>query len=313
METNWAVATSPASTDVIDYLRGFELTSTENKEEDFIIGGGRAVRGRRWLNREVSGALDFEPCSGRMFYAALGSIAGAGGTGESTTLPCTIGMETVLPSFTIKREIRYPGEAIQSSGLKIDRLEMNIDEGGPVVITCDLAGQSYSIPIYTTLTPDIDFSATPYGYQHSSIDIIMNSGATTNVDHMRNFRLEIRNNLEAIFSPGKGSLGCTHLKERGLEITGRMLFDYPFATFATDILGRTENTLKVTLAGATQGTVVLTISDVAFEGFPDAIRGMDMMQLDLPFVARQPSSTGSIITITQGSISGATVLSDLAY
>lgn len=296
-EGTWGTQATPASTDVINYLLSYEATSAENRADEFVIGGARDTRSRAWLQREVTGALEYQPITGRIFYYALGKAAGGSipAYGEAASIPCTITPDSVVPGLTIWREIRQPEEWVQTWGNKIDRLELVIEQGEDITCSVDLPAKDMDNAVQTWMTPDIDFTLFPMAFHNCSVKYI-NPGGTLTVDHLRSCRIEIRNNLEARFSAGAQAITCIELKEAGLEVTGRLVVDYPFSTFQTYILGRNEGTLTVEIGTTANGTMTIALNNIIFEEFPDAITGLDAMEMDLSFIARKPSG-GDVITV----------------
>ena len=311
VEGTWGVEATPTTADVVNYLMDYEAEITENKEEEFVIGGSRDSVKRVWLQREVAGALEFEPVSARAFYLALGGVLGGGVSGEGASLPCTITPTSILPGITLQREIRYPEEWLTTYGNKVDRLELTIENETGAMIAIDFAGKDGNNTDHTWMTPDIDFTLEPLTFYNSKVVRTGPGGAAT-LDHLRSFSIECRNDLEARFSPGAGTFVAQEIREKGLEVSGRMVIDYPFNTFATDILNRTESTITVTLGNADNGTMVITLNNVTFEGFPDAISGLDVMELDLTWMARKPSPTEYAIQVVYNNPNGG-VLSDYKY
>lgn len=309
-ESSWGTQTAPASTDVVNYLLSYEATSAERRADEFVIGGARDTRSRAWLQREVTGALEFQPITGRIFYYALGKAEGGGVGDESASIPCTITPNSVVPGLTIWREIRSPEEWVETWGNKIDRLELTIEQGEDVTCSCDLAAKNMANADKTWMTPDIDFSLYPLAFHNCTVKYI-NPDGTLTVDHLRSGRIEIRNNLDARFSAGSGTFTPIEIREGGLEVTGRLVVDYPFSTFHTYILGRNEGTLEVTIGSTDNGTMTITINNIIFEEFPDAISGLDAMELDLPFVARKPTG-GDVIKVVINHPTAAT-LGELEY
>jgi hypothetical protein len=309
-EGTWGTQATPTSNDVINYLLGYEMTSAERRAEEFVIGGSRDSRSRTWLQREVSGLLDFQPVSGRIFYYVLGKALGGGNTsGESASLPCTITPGSVVPGLTIWREIRSPNEYLRAYGNKIDRLELVIEQGEDVTCSCDLVGKDVSNTSFSWMDPNIDWNKDPLAFYNCTVKYI-NPGGTLTVDHLRSCRTEIRNNLEARFSAGSGTFSCIEIREGGLEVAGRLVIDYPLDTFASYILGRNEGTLTITL-GNSYGTMTITLNNIIFEELPDAIRGLDAMEMDLPFVARKPSGDNIIKVVLD--YPGVNTLGDLKF
>lgn len=297
IEGTWGTEATPTSTDVINYLMDYEAEISDQKEEAFVIGGGRDSRKRAWLQREVVGALEFEPLTGRMFYFALGDAAGENSSsGATSSLPCTITPGTVVPGITIWREARDPEEWICTYGNKIDRFEFTIEQSGGVMMAVDLVGKNGNNTDHTWMTPDIAFSLDPLSFYHSEVVYTGPYGNTT-LDHLRSFVVEGRNNLEARFSAGAGTFIASEIREQGFEVGGRLVIDYPFSTFATDILARDEGTIVATVGNSQNGTMVITLCNVTFESYPDAISGLDIMELDLAFTARKPTG-GYAMTVT---------------
>lgn len=293
-EGTWGTEATPTSTDVINYLTDYEAEIMDVKEEAFVIGGSRDTRKRAWLQREVTGALEFEPLSGKMFYFALGKAVGSNGTlGLASSLPATITPTTVVPGITIWREARDPEEWINTWGNKTDRLELTVEQSAGVIMSVDLAAKDGDASDQSWMTPAIAFTLDPLSFADSKVVYTGPGGAST-LDHLRLFSVEIRNNLDARFSAGAGTFVCQEIREQGLEVGGRLVVDYPFGTFATDILARQEGTIVATIGNAQNGSMVITLSNVTFESYPDAITGLDIMELDLSWTARKPTDGSAI-------------------
>jgi len=281
------------------YLLSWDATTTEHRAEEEVIGGDRDSRSRVWLHREVVARWEEQLVSSKVFYLALGSHS----TGDTASpYRHTISPASTVPSLSIYRGLTptYTGESATLSlgymGMKVDTCELNFEAGEDVTVELNFAGKDTTIP--TALgKPDIDFSIEPFTYSHCSVDVITPNG-TVNVSHLRRGNITIDNNLEAKVTSGSGSYKPVEIRERGLRVSGRLVVFAPLGTLSSVILNRNECTLKVYMIGddANMGTIEITVNNIVFDELSDELRGLEQVEMELPFSAK-PSTGGDVIQI----------------
>jgi len=206
--------TSVAVDKTINFLLRFEATTTENKIEEPVIGGGRDLYGRVWTTEEVAGVLEQQPVTGMFLQYVFGTVANTTGTPYTHTLIPS----TVVPSFTLVRAIRTPTEFIQYLGCKVDSCEITCEAEEDVRITYDFVAKSASTIAGTWAAPGIDATLVPFAYYHGAL---LYKGDT--LAHLQRVVMTFNNNLDARYAVGgtkTPAYGVQELREGAFEASG---------------------------------------------------------------------------------------------
>jgi len=288
-EGTWAVEVTPDK--YFNYLLRTEATTTENKAEEAIIGGGRGLRSRCWLHREVVGVYEFQPITGRIFEFILGSVSP-----DITVQPYrhTISPSTVVPSMTLERVIRSPLEGMKYIGVKIDTAELTIEQQEDVVMVVNWAGNDSKQTTPGWTVPPLDFAIEPYSFYHAT----MRYGTLT-MENVTRFILTMNNNLTARYSASEGEFTCVEIREGAFEVSGRIVVGKDISNYVADLLGRKETDCTITLAKSGH-TIELQINDIAFDEYADVLTGIEPYEVEFPFVAREVPGVPAIRAITTG-------------
>jgi hypothetical protein len=308
-ETAWGTWNAPDT--IVNYLMDWSATTTENKEEENIIAGARDFKKRVWLEEGVVGKWTQELVTGKMFEFILGTYT----TAAPTTGPFTYSVISTIPSMSIFRGV-YPDEtnstfAVGYYGMKVDSADLTIESKGPVNLEISFAGRGSTIPIppLTGLgrsTPDMTQVA--YAFHNSSISLISPGPNTTWLDNVSKFVMTMNNNLEARYSAGANSYRAVELREGALEISGRITLGGDLTTMSSIVTSRQDCTLILNLI-KNGGTIVATLKNVSFDEMPDELKGLDVVELEFPFVARPSSGSDALVVVeTSG-----TAFTSMAY
>jgi len=282
-EGTFATTVDPANT--INFLLRFEATTTENRVEEPVIGGGRDLFGRVWTMQEVAGVIEQQPLSGALLQYVLGTVA------NTTTSPYvhTLVPDTVVPSFTAIRAVRSPDEFIQYVGCKVDSAEITCEAEEDVRFVFNFVAQSASTISDSWSAPGLDATANPFAYYHGEV---LYKGET--MGNVQRVVIEFNNNLEARYAVG-GTLtpayGAQEIREGAFEVSGRILFGYPLGSLANEVFTARNTvgvTLQVTLGKTTYpgATIQFNFPNIAFGEFADEVVGADIYEVEIPFTAR---------------------------
>lgn len=276
-ESTWGTLASTRT--AVQYPLTCELNARRVRIEEDIVSPSRQAYSRAFVQIELTGALEWNPLSSRMFYYALGSY--------TSGTPIVYTGSGILPSFSLEQGLRIPNKEtliLGYVGLKVDRLELTIEGEEDIVMSADLVGKDVASITgnWDTLKPTgswIDYTPT---YCKSELKW------GSEVIPLLRTRLEISNNLSAKFA-GVGMDGvCTAvaLKEGGQEITGEFRVDSDLSDWITSQLGTTEGTLTISWGSSVIGTITITANRVALDETPIRLRGKEELTVDIPFRAR---------------------------
>jgi len=289
-EGTWGVeVTTPEN--YFNYLLRTEATTTENKAEEAIICGGRDLRSRCWLHREVVGVYEFQPITGRIFEFILGSVSP-----DTTVSPYkhTIDPSTVVPSMTLERMIRSPEEGMRYIGVKIDTAELTIEQQEDVTMVVNWAGKDAKQTVPTWKAPPIDFAIEPYSFYHATMQY-----GTIKMENVTRFIITINNNLTPRYSASEGEYTCVEIREGALEVTGRMSVGKDISRYVDDLLSRGGENCTIKLA-KTGHTIEIRLNDISFDEYADVLTGIEPYEVEFPFVARRTTTGPAIRVITTG-------------
>jgi len=283
-----------------NYLLEWSATSTENKSEEDLIGGSRDWRKRVWLEEGVVARWLQELVSAKIYKYILGSRTGTGDTVSPSS--STYSLSSTLPSISVYRGL-YPDESggtfsLGYYGLKVDTSELTIEESGDVRLELNFAGRGVTIPSAIS-KPTLDMDVEAFAFHHSSIDIITNTGSTLSCSLTPRLVISTNSNLTARYSAGSGSYRPTELREGAFQVSGRITMSGQLSSIASQIINRTDNTIKAYLKKA-GSTITFTLNNVTFDELPDEIRGLEPVEIEIPFVAR-PESGSDALTVVETS------------
>lgn len=290
----------------VNWAKGFDATTIEERIEEDIIAASRQARSRVFVQKETAGSFEMDPISPKMFYYALGSIT------TDATSPYTLDIvgDLALPGFTIERGLRGTSTIYAGYyGCKVDRLELTIEQQADVVMNIDWAAKGNTFPTaYTwgTVAPS-EFSKDPWSYHETCFK--MNGTAY----RFNRFRLEINNNLEARYAAE-----CTaetnklpfELREGLQAVSGEFVVDESVNTFYDIVDARSEGTINVIIgtsaAAGTKGSIDITMVGVALEQYEDSLRGREPYEVTFPFTARAsaPNAYDAITVQHQNAYAG---------
>jgi len=286
-EGTWGTWATP--TTFPNYLLEWSATTTENKNEDDLIGGSRDWRKRVWLEEGIVGRWRQELVSAKIFEYILGAKSG-------TTSPATYSPTSTLPCMSIYRGL-YPDESgntvsIGYAGMKVDTSELTVEEGEDIRLELNFAGKNATIPS-ASAKGILDMSVIELGFGDSSIDVVTDTGTTLSGTLIQRLVISTNNNLNARYSSGVGSYKATELREGGFEVSGRLVMGGQFNTISSQVLNRTSNTI-ITYLKKTGSTITITLSNVSFGELADELSGLEPVSIELPFTARPVSGNDAM-------------------
>ncbi len=289
-EDTWGEWTSP--TTFPNYLTDWAATTTENKNEEDLIGGSRDWRKVTWLEEGVVARWTQEMVSGKIFEYILGS------TTDTSSSPVTYSPASSLPSMSIYRGL-YPDEngdtiSLGYYGMKVDTAEITIEQGSDVQIELNFAGKGVTLPT-ASAKPSLDMTVVPFSFYHSSIDVIHPNGQFAATMATR-LQISVNNNLEARLSAGAQDYRPVEIREGGLQVTGRLTVGGNFGELSSIVLNRQTCTIQVYLI-KTEHTIQVTLNNVTFGELPDELSGLDIIEGEFPFSARPSSGNDAIKVI----------------
>jgi hypothetical protein len=290
-ETTWG-SLAP-NREHVQYLLSGEITASRSRIEEDLVSPSRQARSRAFTKLEVSGSMEFNPLSSRIFYYALGSET------DDPDSPYTIRISGAgtLPSLSIEEGFRIPGAEtviLGYTGLKVDRLELRFEREEDITVSADLVGKGTAsiTGTWESLAP----TGLWKGYPMTYVDAKYYWGDTA--ISLNRLSVEINNNLSAKFSGFGGSYEATAIKEGTQVIQGRMVIDSSIlAWLSRAVPTPSEGTLKVSFGNADLGTVDISLYRVVLDEFPIRLRGREELEVEIPFVART-SGPGSYDAIT---------------
>jgi len=277
--------------DYFNYLLRTEATTTENKAEEAVICGGRDLRSRCWLHREVVGVYEFQPITGRIFEFILGSVSP-----NVTVQPYrhTIDPSTIVPSMTLERVIRQPLEGMKYIGVKIDTAELTIEQQEDVTMVCNWAGKNAKQTSPGWTIPTIDFAIEPYSFYHATMQY-----GTITMENVTRCIITINNNLTPRYSASEGEYTCVEIREGALEVTGRISVGKDIRIYVEDLLSRGGENCTIKLA-KTGHTMEIRLNDISFDEYADVLTGIEPYEVEFPFVARRTATGPAIRVVTTG-------------
>jgi hypothetical protein len=283
-ETAWGTWVTPSK--FPNYLMEWDATTTDNKTEEDLIGGSRDYRKRVWLERGVVGRWTQELVSGKIFEFVLGSKSG-------TVSPVTYSLSSTLPSMSVYRGLA-PSEtggtvSIGYIGMKVDTAELTIEKGSGAALEVNMVGKNATLPA-AIAKPSLNMAVDPFVFA----DYVKWKG--TDITDVSRVVISFNHNLSARTSTTGGSLPVT-IREGAFEVSGRLTVGSQFGTFQSDILSRSEGTLEIQMTRS-GSTLKITLKNVAFGELPDTLRGLDVVEWEIPFTAR-PASGLDAVTIEE--------------
>ena len=290
-ESSWGEWTTPDT--FPNYLTDWSATTTENKNEEDLIGGSRDWRKVTWLEEGVVARWTQELVSGKIFEYILGTVS------DTDTSPVTYSPASTLPSMSVYRGL-YPDEdgntvSLGYYGLKVDTAELTIEQGADVQLEINFAGKGATIPSALS-KPSLDMSLVPFSFYHSSIDVKHPAGQFT-AKYATRLQISINNNLEARYGSGAMQYRPIEIREGELEVTGRLTVEGYFGELSSIVLNRQTCTIDVYLIKSGH-TIQITLNNVTFGELPDELSGLDVVEGEFPFSAR-PSSGNDAIKVVE--------------
>ena len=276
-----------------NYVDDWDFETTPNVDERVVVGGGRDARKRALAEIESGGRLTTELTSAKFFKYVLGSIS------SHDLDPYTIGIAGSLPTFTIKRGLATPYNILYYYGCKVDSARLRIEVGEPVVLEINFVARNSSLDTSSSYTaPDLDFDLVPFYFYH--LKTMRNSSTLSGVQRLE---IEINNNLEAEWdadSTRSQPREASRIREKELRVTGRLVVREGIETLMDLARNNTQFTLTAELATSSK-TITITMPNVMFTRIPDTGRGMDVYEVEFPFIAGPKEGLDSIEIVEEGS------------
>ncbi|EOQ00962.1 phage tail tube protein [Bacillus cereus] len=214
-----------------------------NKNHETIRGiGSRTVQNFKPLSQEVTATWSGYLQDPRIFYYALGKVTKTGAANAWVHTITSTGRCEELPTFTVNTNMCVNAAPFITNyvGSKIDTLTISGSAGEVVEVEAEIiskdaidgapAASSYDYPTNEIMT-----------FADGSIFINGSAQAAANV---KEFEIEISNNLESLFTISKGSTP-TYINEGVLDITGSITIAPAGTTTRTAFRNGTEFTMRL--------------------------------------------------------------------
>lgn len=220
-------------------ISGFEPEINKNHEQ--IRGlGSRTVQAHKALEQSVENSLSGYLQNPTILYYALGKVAKTGAANAWVHTITPVGRCEELPTFTANSNMCINGTPFITNyvGSKIDTLTISGSAGEAVEVEADIISQDYK---------DNQPAASSYDVSTNEILTFAEGEITVNnvkAGNVKEFEVEIANNLEAIYTISKGN-APSFINEGILDITGSLTFALTDTSQRTLFRNGTEFNVKL--------------------------------------------------------------------
>ena len=224
--------------------------------------------------------------SSKPFYLALGSY-----DFNTITQQASITPASTVPSLSFYRGLLDDsGDTISVGyyGVKIDSWELTAEAEEDIVLDIDLAGIGATVPSAIEKPTLQNLNAFAFHEVDFRVEGTVYSGFNRLV-------LSGNNNLEAKYAANL-SYRPLAIREGALEITGRITVFDDLDTWNTLVTSRSEYDVEVWLKKSNQ-TITIYLANVAFGEYGEPLRGLDEVDVEIPFRARRIGTTPAIKVI----------------
>ncbi|EJV59372.1 phage tail tube protein [Bacillus mycoides] len=212
-----------------------------NKNHETIRGvGSRTVLNNKALQQEVSVAYTGYLQNPTIFYYALGKATKTGAANAWVHTLNPVGRCEELPTFTANSNMCVNGAPFITNyvGSKIDTLTISGSAGEVVEVEADIVS-----------TNCVDSATAASSYDVSTNEILTFADGTVTINgvaaaNVKEFEVEIANNLEALFTISKGNTP-SFINEGVLDVTGSFTFALTDTTQRTLFRNGTEFAVKL--------------------------------------------------------------------
>lgn len=196
----------------------FETEINKNNETLRSLGS-RTVQMYKDGQLEVSNTLGMYLQDPKIFYYALGKSTASGTSGAYSHEVTSVGRCEELPTFTVQDNICISGTPLITnySGSKIDTLTVSGSAGELIEVEAEIVSTKWQDGATPAASYDTILN-TVYSFAEGIITI---NGA--NVAVLKEFEVEIANNLEGLYTITKGN-GPSMINEGVQDITGSLTF-----------------------------------------------------------------------------------------
>nr|WP_257130523.1 phage tail tube protein [Bacillus wiedmannii] len=192
----------------------------ENKQHEQIRGlGSRQVQIHKAMAYEVTSSGTFYLQNPLPIYYALGKVTKTGAANAWVHTISSVGRCEELPTFTAQQNICLSGTPFirNYSGSKVDTLTISGSAGEAVEVSLDMIHQKV-LDNATAASSYNDSLNEPLTFADGTVTINNSTSAI-----VKEFEVEIANNLEALFAISKGN-EASMINEGVQDITGSFTF-----------------------------------------------------------------------------------------
>jgi len=281
-------------TQAITYPLRRDFSMAEGWTEEEIIVPERDVVSRFRLAKEITGTIEYQPLSAKIFRYILG--------GEATTQVGTyIGKITWTPASTLKKfdtQVKIGSLISVYSACYVDSAEFRFEIGEDVVATIDCFPTTRISG--TEITPTYYFKYSPMLYEKAKITI------DTAEYELASFTLSIGNSLERILKLGQRL--PYKIIPRRCEVTGEFTLREidDISAILTKIEAGSKIDVVIDLVGGQKGPagedlpIKITLNDGVIPEYRDALAGLEMYNIACPI--RFIGDAARAITVEQSGL-----------
>jgi hypothetical protein len=249
--------------------------------------GGDSVEGKKWGEGGLEVILNTENAP-LLFGLALGDIDS---TESGALYDHTITMKEDNLPLTANIWRDRVVDQVDFTNCAVDRLEINFADD-VVSLNTDILSK---YPIEgRDLSPSHTSDVELYTFKNAYVELTNNS--TTSALKIKEFSLEINNNLELVYAPGDNDVD--RIISKGFRATGRISLLFEDETQKDAAKDLTKQALKVVFDGDTTGKIEIEIPQFRVDTYDQDSPLDDLVQEGVDFVAENDGTKTIEVVVT---------------
>ena len=301
-ETSFGAGATPSGSNFVGLIQNFSMNAANNSIRTQGLGEGRNATNIVLGGFDVNGSIDFQVNDFTFMQYAIGTRAGAGSAADPYELQEleNVGYSGATEIPTLEFQIGSEGGSNDYTrtvtGVVINTLTLNANQGEVLNATCDWIGKTLSVG--TSLTTYTPGSEKPFVFQEGSVTV---NGDT--VFACTAFSVTLNNNMQTFRALGDRDLQqpTTGLRTYDFNLTIRMNYNDAGSTIsgieAFEIfMGALGNSSPNTGGTATKYPVSLDITEGASTG--DRVVNIDLEECVFDTAAEAIALDGGVIELT---------------